>query len=177
MKHVLAGLFAAFALFGATGTLLAPALAETPEEAVAYAFLGLAGGAELDRGQMHLTWRAASASPAMFVGHGEGSGRAYDVTFTVTARSDCDYEVELAGSPDMVRGGKALYARVALREITAVVGGGFQVTIEGNGFCQTGASNPNCTVVHRTDLYGALDPDKHARLVEQLQTEVCAQPE
>lgn len=177
MKHVLIGPFAGVILCGAAGALPAPALAETPEEAVAYAFLGLAGGAELDRGLTHLTWRAASASPAMFVGHGEGGRRAYDVTFTVTARSDCDYEIELAGSPDMVRGGKTLYARVALRDIRAVVGGAFQVTIEGDGFCQTGASNPNCTLVHKTDIYGTLDPEKHARLVEQLQNEVCAKPQ
>jgi hypothetical protein len=168
---------AAVLLAGTIGVAFLPSIgrAETPEQAVAYAFLGLAADATLDRGAMHLEWHEASASPAMFVGHGEGGGRSYDVTFTVTARSDCDYEIELAGPPGMVRGGKTLYARIALRDISGIVGGAFQVAIEGDGFCQTGATNPNCTLVHKTDVYGALDPTKHARLVEQLQM-VCVRP-
>lgn len=147
-----------------------PALAETPEEAVAYAFFGLESGGELTRGPMQLTWRQAASSPAMFVGHGEGGGHAYDVTFTITAIGDdgCAYEVQLAGPPGMVRGGKTLYAEIALDRIEQIASEGFYSTFEGDGFCQTGERNPTCTVVHRTDLFGALDPDKHARLVGEL---------
>jgi hypothetical protein len=113
----------------------------------------------------------------MFVGHGEGPGRTYDVIFTVTALSDCDYEIQLAGAPEIVRGGEALYARIHLDEVTGILAGAFQVTIEGDGFCQTGESNPTCTLVHKTDINGTLDPAKHARLVEQLRGEVCVKPQ
>jgi len=176
MKRIMCAPIGAFALVAACLTAGA-VLAETAEEAVAYAFLGLAADAELDRGRMHLTWQAVSASPAMFAGHGEGPGRTYDVIFTVTALSDCDYEIQLAGPPEMVRGGEALYARIQLDEVAGILAGEFQVTIEGDGFCQTGESNPNCTLVHKTDIYGTLDPAKHARLVGQLQGEVCAKPQ
>lgn len=152
------------------------ALAETPEETIAYVFYGFASEAALDRGAMHLDWHEASSSPAVFVGHGEGGGRAYDVTFTITALSDCEYEVQLAGPPQMIRDGKTLYARIDLAGITGVTGGEFQVTIEGDGYCQTGQLNPNCTRVRETDLYGALDRDKHLRLAGQLRTEICVRP-
>jgi hypothetical protein len=161
--------FAAAALLA--GSL--PAWAETPEEAVAYAFLGLAGDAVLDRGQTHLTWRKASDSPAVFLGHGEGGGKTYDVTFTVTAIDDCDFEIQLAGPPQMVRDGKALFAQIDLREITSIAIGEFQTMIEGDGYCQTGALNPNCTVVHSPDIFGKLDAGKHARLVGQLPIAAC----
>jgi hypothetical protein len=150
-----------------------PALAETREEAVAYAFLGLAGDAVLDRGKTHLTWHKASDSPAVFVGHGEGGGKTYDVTFTVTAFDDCDYEIQLAGPPEMVRDGKTLFAQIDLREITSIAVGEFQTTIEGDGYCQTGALNPNCTVVHTPDIFGKLDVEKHARLVSELPIAAC----
>lgn len=160
-----------------TLALAAPALAETPEEAVAYAFLGLADAATLTRSATHLTWHETSISPAVFEGHGEGQKGAYDVTFSVTKLSDCDYEIYLAGSPAMVRGGRTLYARIALADITGLVAGEFKVTIEGNGFCQTGQMNPNCTRVHETDIFGTLDGAKHARLVGELRTEVCVGPD
>lgn len=149
-----------------------PVLAETPEEAVAYAFFGLEAGGELTRGPMHLTWRQAADSPAVFVGHGEG-GRVYDVTFTIIATGTCTYEVQLAGPPEMVRGGKALYAQIDLAQIESIASEGFYSTFEGDGFCQTGERNPNCTVVHRTDLFGALNSEKHARLVAELDGKVC----
>jgi hypothetical protein len=150
-----------------------PALAQTAEETVAYAFYGLADNAELTHGKTHLKWLEVSASPAVFTGHGEGGARTYDVTFTITAIDDCDYEVMLAGPPNMVRGGKALYARISLDKVDQIVGEALQVKIEGVGYCQTGALNPNCTPVHQTDIYGALDPEKHARLVAELHSVVC----
>ena len=160
-------------VFAAMLVVVAPAFAETPEEAVAYAFLGLANDATLTRSATHLIWHETSMSPAVFEGHGEGQKGAYDVTFSVTKLADCDFEIYLAGPPSMVRGGKTLYARIALADIGGVVAGEFKVTIEGDGFCQTGQLNPNCTRVHQTDLFGTLDAAKHARLVEQLHAEVC----
>jgi hypothetical protein len=165
------------AAVGAAFLLTAPVFAETREEAVAYVFLGLSAGAEIDRGPMHLSWRATSSSPATFFGHGEGAGRAYDVSFTVKALSSCRYEIQLAGPLDMVPGGTALYARILLDEITGVTPGALQVGIEGDGFCQTGERNPNCTRVHKTDIFGALDPAKHTRLLEHLQSAVCVRVE
>ena len=169
MRPTLLALLAAISI----PVLVLPAQAETPEEAVAYAFLGLAGDAVLDRGKTHLAWRKASASPAVFVGHGERGGKAYDVTFTITAIDDCDFEVELAGPAEMVRGGKALFARVDLAEIASVAPGEFQTTIEGDGYCQTGTLNPNCTLVHKPDIFGKLDVERHARLVGELPIAAC----
>lgn len=169
MKPVFLSLAAIAILAAATPA----ARAETPEEAVAYAFLGLSGDAVLDRGKTHLTWHKASDSPAVFVGHGEGGGKTYDVTFTVTAIDDCDFEIQLAGPPAMVRDGKALFARIDLAKITSVSAGEFQTTIEGDGYCQTGTLNPNCTLVHKPDIFGKLDADKHARLVGALPIAAC----
>ena len=150
--------------------------AETPEEAVAYAFLGLADKATYSRGNVDLSWNEVSASPAIFTGHGEARGgrQSYDVTFTVTAISDCDYEIALAGPPGMVRGGKTLYARIALAKVEAIAAGPRQVTITGDGFCGTGQTNPDCVTTHATDLFATVDPDKHARLVAELREKVCA---
>lgn len=162
-------LVAMIAGFGAGGV---SARAETPEEAVAYVFLGLAGDAVLDRGRTHLTWHRAGDSPAVFVGHGEG-GQTYDVTFTVTATGDCDFEIQLAGSPQMVRGGKTLFARIDLSRIDSVAVGDFQTAVAGNGYCQTGSLNPNCLTVHNPDIFGKLDATKHARLLGELPLEAC----
>jgi hypothetical protein len=153
-----------------------PAAAETREQAVAYAFLGLADNAVLDRGPVHLTWKEVSSSPAVFQGHGEGGNKNYDVRFSVSAAGDCDYEIKLSGAPNVVRGGEALFAKISLEEITAVAPGKFQVTVTGDGYCQTGSLNPNCTVVHNVDIFGALDAGKHAAMVEQVRTAACIRP-
>jgi hypothetical protein len=152
---------------------MATALAETPEQAVAYAFYGLADRAELTHGKTHLRWIEVSSSPAVYTGHGEGGARPYDVTFTVTAKDACDFEVTLAGPPNIVRDGKALYAQIALDQVDGITGEALQVKIDGTGYCQTGSLNPTCTPVHETDIYGALDPEKHARLVADLRSAVC----
>jgi hypothetical protein len=168
----------AFVLFAACLVTPSQARAETPEQAVAYAFLGLADAATLTRGKTHLVWRETAQSPATFEGHGEGGGRSYDVRFTVTALGACEYEIYLAGDPRMIRGGRALYARILLDKVTDIVPteSGFTVGITGGGFCGTGSLNANCTVVDETDLYGTLDADKHIRLVEYLRNEVCKSP-
>jgi hypothetical protein len=159
------------------GLIATPGLAETAEEAVAYVFMGLADGAEIDRGPTHITWRAGSSSPAVFFGHGEAPDRAYDVTFTVTALSPCRYEVHLAGPPEIVPGGTALYARILLDDITEVTPDDDRVAINGDGFCQTSDSNPNCLRGSNTDVFGAIDPIKHTRLFEHLQRNFCVRIE
>ena len=90
-----------------------PALAETAEEAVAYAFMGLADGASFKRATTTMTWTEASASPAVFDGDVDIDGKAAKVRFTVTAVDPCHYEVALEG-PMVPGGGKALYAKVDL---------------------------------------------------------------
>lgn len=156
--------------------LVAPAAAETQEEAVAYVFLGLGDNAALTRGQTQLNWKEISSSPAVFQGHGEGGGKRYDVKFSVSAAGDCDYEIKLSGAPNVVRGGEALYAKVAVKDITAISPDEFHVKIEGDGYCQTGSLNPNCVVVHTADVYGSIDPAKHGTMVEQIQTDACMTP-
>lgn len=149
---------------------------ETPEEAVAYAFYGLTDDAQLTHGSVKLEWQEISASPAMFTGHGESPSRRYDVTLTVTAKSDCDFEVQIAGPPNLVRGGKALYAQISLDKVDGIAAEPLAVQIDGSGYCQTGSLNPECIAVHKTDLFGALDPQKHARLVARLHADICAKP-
>ncbi len=165
-------MLAAIAISTAAAT---PSLAETAEEAVAYAFMGLEDGATYSRGKVDLSWSEVSASPAVFTGRGEGKEGApdYMVTFTIKALSDCEYEIDLAGPPGMVPGGKALYARVTLNDVDGVTPGPQQVTIEGDGFCATGQRNPTCMKVKATDIFAPIDAEKHTRLLAQLRDEVC----
>jgi hypothetical protein len=153
-----------------------PAAAETTEEAVAYAFFGLADAAALTRGPVHLDWHETSSSPAVFSGHGEGGGKNYDVTFSITASGDCAFEVDLAGPPQMVRGGKTLYAKIALHDVAGITPGEFQVTINGSGYCVTRQVGPDCVPVTETDIFGALDVATHTRLVAQLRDAACLKP-
>lgn len=166
---------AAAALLAGAVAFIPPAAAETREEAAAYAFLGLAQDAALTRGQTQLTWKALSSSPAAYQGHGEGGGKKYDIKFTVTAVGACEYEIKLSGAPNVVRGGEALYARIALKDIASVKPNpdAIHLDIEGAGYCQTGTLNPNCVVVKQTDLFGAVDPAKHAAMVEQIRASEC----
>jgi hypothetical protein len=94
----------------------------------------------------------------------------------VSTTGDCDYEIRLSGAPNMVPGGETLFARIAVKDIAAVAPGALQVTVTGDGYCQTGSLNPNCTVVHTVDIFGALDAAKHAAMVEQMRTEACVRP-
>lgn len=166
----------ASAVLAAFLALPLPAAAETPEEAVAYAFFGLADAATLTRGPVHLDWHETSSSPAVFSGHGEGGGKKYDVTFSITASGDCTFEVDLAGPPQMVHGGKTLYAKIALHDIAGITPGEFQVSINGSGYCVTRQASTDCIAVTETDIYGTLDPATHTRLVAQLRDEACLKP-
>lgn len=178
MASQLKPLFASFAFAVAAMGLLAaaPACAETQEEAVAYAFMGLADGAALDRGQTHLHWKQISASPAVYQGHGEGGRNKYDVRFTITQLGDCDYEIRLSGPPNMVSGGDALYATVAIKDISALTPAEFQVAITGQGFCQTSPLNPTCKPAPTSDIFGTIDTAKHAAMVQQVRADACTKP-
>src|SRR5947209_14136711 len=100
------------------GPLLLPvaAAAQTPEEAIAYVFLGLADGAKLERGMSSMTWKETGSSPATYDGVWTRNGHANAISFVVTATNDCDYVVHIAGPPNIVHGGSALYARVEMKK-------------------------------------------------------------
>lgn len=173
----IAAIAASFSLVAAVGLVVAvPAIAETREEAVAYTFLGLADGAVLDRGPVHLEWKKISESPAVFQGHGEGGDKRYDVRFTITALGDCDYEVKLSGPPNFVRDGEALYARIAVKDVTTVTPGNLQLEVTGDGYCLTGTTNPTCMTVHKADIFGSIEAEKHAAMLAQVRTDACVKP-
>jgi hypothetical protein len=158
-------------------TILVPAAgrAQTKEEAVAYAFLGLADNATLSRATTTMSWKETSNSPAVFEGDGNTNGHKYHITFTVAASSDCDYEITLEGPPQMVRQGKALFAKIDLRKINGVSVAEHAVksSISGDGFCETGPVNPACMFVDATDLFGSVDLDRHKTTVDFIRNEVC----
>src|SRR6476619_6750338 len=81
-----------------------PALAQTAEEAVAYAFLGLADGAKLARGQTSMSWKEAGKSPATFEGDAVVGGKPVKLRFIVTAIDECHYEVKLEDPANFVPG-------------------------------------------------------------------------
>ena len=150
------------------------AVAQTAEEAVAYAFLGLADGATFERATTTMSWKEASASPAVFNGALDINGNAMEATLTVTAVDPCHYEVTLEG-PMVPGGGRALYAKVDLTAVTDVAPapGGIMVEVKGDGFCETGRTNPTCMTMSRSDLFGFLDADRHAETVAFIRTGVC----
>lgn len=159
---------------GAALAVPAAALAETAEEAVAYALLGLADGAHLERGKTVMDWKEVSASPAAFSGEATIGGKPARIDFTVSATDPCHYEVMLAG-PMVPGGGKTLYARV---DLTAVSGlgisdDGLKIEIAGEGFCETGRTNRDCMVVDRSDLFGFVDPARHAASYAFIRSDVC----
>ena len=159
------------------GTVLAApalALAETAEEAVAYTVMGLADGAHFERGKSVMDWREVSASPAVFAADATIAGKPVKFEFSISATDPCNYEVMLEG-PMVPGGGKTLYARV---DLTAVEGLGIsddalRIEVTGDGFCETGQTNRDCMVIDRSDLFGTVDPTRHAALYEYLRTDVC----
>jgi hypothetical protein len=150
------------------------ALAETAEEAVAYAFMGLADGATFKRATTSMNWTESSASPAVFDGDVDIDGKAAKVKFTVTAIDPCHYEVALEG-PMVPGGGKALYARVDLTAVTgvSVAADAIRVEIAGDGFCETGRNNTDCMKVDRSDLFGFVDASRHADALAFIRASVC----
>ena len=78
--------------FVALAALAGPAAAQTAEEAVAYAFLGLADGARIERSGTTMAWVESGSSPATFDGEVVINGRKDTLHFTVKALEDCRYE-------------------------------------------------------------------------------------
>ena len=159
---------------GAALAVPAAALAETAEEAVAYALLGLADGAHLERGKSIMDWTEVSPSPAVFSGKATIGGKPVQFGFTVSATDPCHYEVMLEG-PMVPGGGKTLYARVDLTAVTGlgVSGDALQIEVAGDGFCETGRTNRDCMKVDRSDLFGFVEPERHAALFDFIRADVC----
>jgi len=164
-------------VFGAGVLFLAlggTALAETAEEAVAYAFMGLADGATFQRATTRMNWTESSTSPAIFDGDVDIEGKVAKVTFTVTAIDPCHYDIALEG-PMVPGGGKALYAKVDLTAVTGarIAPDAIRIEIDGDGFCETGRTNRDCMKVDRSDLFGTVEETRHAETLAFIKASVC----
>jgi len=162
------------ALAGALLAAPAAAFAETAEEAVAYTLMGLADGAHLERGTTVMDWREVSAVPAVFAGDAVIGGKQMRIAFTVSAADPCHYEVALEG-PMVPAGGKTLYARLDLTALSGlrISEDALGVEVAGDALCETGRTNADCMRIDRSDLFGAVDPDRHAALLDFILAEVC----
>ncbi|SDB44406.1 hypothetical protein [Bauldia litoralis] len=166
-------------LFLAAATLLAvtaAAAAQTPEEAVAYAFLGLADGASIERSGTTMTWVETGSSPAAFDGDAMIGGQKAAIRFIVKAVEECRFEITLEGPSNLVPGGNRLFGRIDLKNVgdITIAEDGFKTSIEGIGFCQTGQRNPTCMTIHDADLFGSLDAERHSEAVAFLREQGCA---
>jgi hypothetical protein len=152
-----------------------PAAAQTAEEAVGYVFLGLADGGKIVRGKTTMDWKELGASPAIFEGAGNTNGHAYTIRFTVSATAPCDYEITLEGPKDMVPGEKRLFAKVALDKVSGVTVSpdGFKIAVAGDGFCETGRTNPDCNAIEDPDLFASVDADRHNAALQFIKSAVC----
>jgi hypothetical protein len=155
--------------------LAGPAAAQTAEEAVAYAFLGLADGATIERTGTTMKWVETAASPATFDGDATIRGHAAKIRFIVTDVENCRYEITLEGPPELVPGGSRLFGKVALHDVAdvTIAEDGFTTTIDGIGFCETGQRNPTCMTLNNADLFGAVDLDRHRETLAFLR-KACA---
>jgi hypothetical protein len=63
-----------------------PALAQTAEEAVAYAFLGVADGATLKRATTTMSWKETKTAPTTFEGDVNVGGRKAALRFISPSR-------------------------------------------------------------------------------------------
>jgi hypothetical protein len=158
--------------------LAAPASAQTAEEAVGYAFLGLADGGGLVRGTTTMKWTEAGGSPAVFNGDTTLQGHQVKITFTVKAIDPCDYEIVLEGPPGIVPGQKRLFGKVTLKDVSgiAIAADGFHASVAGSGYCETGRSNLDCLQMDKHDLFGTVEGERHKAALAFLQTEICAAP-
>jgi len=148
----------------------AAAFAQSPEEAVAYAFLGVGDGVTLKRGQTTMSWKETKATPATYEGEVHVGPKTATIRFIVHATDKCHYEITIEGPPGFVPGSSRLYGRVSMGEITGVgvSADGHKADIAGTGFCETGQVNPACVSVNAPDLFGAPDPALHKTAVESL---------
>jgi hypothetical protein len=147
-----------------------PALAQTAEEAVAYAFLGVGDGATLKRATTTMSWKETGKEPTTFEGDVDVGGRKATLRFIVHATDKCHYEITIEGPVSFVPGNSRLYGRVSMSEITGVKlsADGFKADISGAGFCETGPVNPRCVSVSGPDLFGAPDPARQKEAVDLL---------
>jgi hypothetical protein len=152
-----------------------PAAAQTAEEAVGYVFLGLADGGQIVRGKTTMDWKELGASPAVFEGAGNTNGHTYTIKFTVSATAPCDYEITLEGPKDMVPGEKRLFARVSVDRVDGVTVSpdGFKVSVTGNGFCETGRTNPDCNAIGEPDLFASVQADRHNAAFQFIKEKTC----
>jgi hypothetical protein len=151
------------------------AQAQTAEEAIAYVFLGLADGAELDRGMSRMTWKETGSSPATYDGVWTRNGHSNAISFSVTATDACNYVVSIAGPPQVVPRGKSLYARVDLKKVTGIAPRSDAVGIDvaGTGYCETSPENDDCRPTDISDLFGTVEAARHQDTVTFIRTKVC----
>ena len=160
MKRSLALAFVAFVAFAGA------AAAQTAEEAVAYAFLGLADGAKIERSGTKMSWVETSDSPGIL-------------------RRQCGDRRARERHPVHRQGGRGLPLRDHARGAEqpgawrqpavrpgrtcqdvgdfTIAKDGFKSAIEGIGFCETGQRNTTCMTIQDTDFFGTVDPERHQR--------------
>lgn len=154
-----------------------PAAAQTAEEAVAYAFLGVGDGVTLSRGKTTMSWKETAANPATFEGDVQVGPKKATLRFIVRATDNCHYEITIEGPVAFVPGNSRLYGRVSMSEINSVKlsSDGFKADIAGSGFCETGPVNPACISVDGPDLFGTPDAGRQREAVDLL-TAACRKP-
>ncbi|MBN8996054.1 MAG: hypothetical protein J0H63_01745 [Rhizobiales bacterium] len=156
----------------------AAAFAQSPEEAVAYAFLGIADGATLKRATTTMAWKETKTAPATFEGDVDVGGRKATLRFIVHPTDTCHYEITIEGPVSFVPGNSRLYGRVSMGEIESVglSADGYKADIAGSGFCETGPVNPACVSVGGPDLFGSPDRAKQKEAVDLLVATCGAKP-
>jgi hypothetical protein len=166
------------AVFLIPAFLSGAARARTAEEAIAYVFLGLADGAKLQRGMSSMTWKETGSSPATYDGVWMRNGRTTQISIAVTATNNCDYVVRIAGPPDLVPHGSALYARVEMKKVTSIVPrpDAVGINVTGTGYCETSPENEDCRPTDISDLFGAVEPIRHQETVTFIRSKICANP-
>jgi hypothetical protein len=154
------------------------AQAQTAEEAIAYVFLGLADGAKLERGLSSMIWKETGSSPATYDGVWMRNGRTTQISIAVTATDNCDYVVRIAGPPDLVPHGSALYARVEMNKVTSIMprSDAVGINLTGTGYCETSPENEVCRPTDISDLFGAIEPIRHQEMVTFIRTKICIEP-
>ena len=154
------------------------AQAQTAEEAIAYIFLGLADGAKLERGMSSMTWKETDSSPATYDGVWMHNGRTAAISIAVSATDNCDYVERIAGPPDLVPHGSALYARVEMKKITTIMprADAVGINLTGTGYCETSPENEDCRPTDISDLFGAIEPLRHQEMVNFIRTKICVEP-
>ena len=166
-----------FAMFLIPAFLSVAAQAQTAEEAIAYVFLGLADGAKLQRGASSMSCKETNSSPATYDGVWMRNGRSTAISIAVTATNSCDYVVRIAGPPDLVPQGSAIYARVEMKKVTSIVprSDAVGINLTGTGYCETSPENQDCRPTDISDLFGAVEAIRHQEMVTFIRTKICVE--